>query len=98
MENTFKGYANYGCLTAEKRTVFTAGNPNTTATVSEPVEYTLPVGWKLSENYQGSLIITAPWGWNYEPNELLAGKENPLFEGYDKDGKRFRIELEWRKL
>ena len=42
---TFKGYINYGCLAAEKRPVFTEGNPQATATVSEPVEYTVPEGW-----------------------------------------------------
>ena len=98
MGNTFNGYANYGCLAAEKRTVFTGINPNPTATVSDPVEYTVPEGWTVGENYAGDPIITAPWGWDYDPNELLWGDEKPYFNGFDKDGKRFRIALEWREL
>lgn len=96
--NTFKGYVNYGCLAAEKRPVFTAGAPDSTATVSDPVEYTVPDEWELGENAAGQTLVTAPWGWTYEPNELLEGKENPCFAGIDKDGNGFRIKLEWKEL
>lgn len=96
--NTFKGYINYGCLGSEKRPVFTEGNPQPSATVSDPVEYTIPDGWKLSQNAAGSLIVTAPWGWDYDPNELLEGKEAPYFAGINKDGEGFRIKLEWMEL
>lgn len=98
MNKTFKGYINYGCLAAEKRPVFTAGNPQPTATVSEPVEYTVPDGWELSENAAGDMILTAPWGWEYMPNELLEGKEAPYLAGIDKDGNGFRKAMEWRKI
>ena len=53
---TFKGYINYGCLAAEKRPVFTEGNPQPTATVSEPVEYTVPEGWGCDETEIGHCI------------------------------------------
>lgn len=99
MANTFKGYANYGCLAAEKCAVWTAGAPQPTATVSEPVEYTVPEGWGLSESAMGDPIITAPWGWDYNPNELLlTTKEAPYFSGFDSSGNRFMVKLEWRKL
>ncbi len=100
---TFKGYINYGCLGAEKCPVYTAGNPQPTATVSEPVEYTVPDGWELDDTETG-VVLTAPWGWTYEPNELLESnipritKDNAAFTGYDKDNSFFNIKLEWKKL
>lgn len=98
MNEVFKGYINYGCLTAEKRVIFTAGNPSSTATVSEVVEYTVPDGWKLNESAEGEPIVTAPWGWDYNPNDLLAGNDAPCFCGIDKGGNGFRISLEYKKL
>lgn len=98
MNNTFTGYVNYGCLGAEKRAIFTAGNPEATATTSEPVEYTIPDEWKIELNASDNVIITAPWGWKYEPNELLQGNQDAYFGGYNKDGEMFRVKLEWKKL
>ena len=95
---TFKGYVNYKCLADEKRQVFTAGNPQPTAAFSEPVEYTVPDGWEVNETASGNLIVTAPWGWDYDPNELLEGKENPYLSGVDKEGNKFRVKLEWKEL
>lgn len=95
--NTFKGYVNYGCLGAEKRPVFTAGNPQPTATVSEPIEYTVPEGWACDETETG-IVLTAPWGWTYSPNEVLRGNENPQFHVIDKDGIEKWIVLEWRHI
>ncbi|MFR6220406.1 MAG: hypothetical protein ACLUKO_27410 [Enterocloster bolteae] len=94
---TFKGYINYGCLAAEKRPVFTEGNPQPTATVSEPVEYTVPEGWGCDETEMG-IVLTAPWGWTYSPNELLDGKDNPQFHVINKEGEEMRIKLEWRHI
>lgn len=98
MGRTFKGYINYGCLSKEKRQIFTAESPKSTATVSEPVEYTVPEGWEVGENIVGDVIITAPWGWDYRPNELLEGKENPYFAGINDEKKGFRVPLEWKKI
>lgn len=97
MENTFNGFINYGCLAAEKRQVWTAGNPQPTATVSDAVEYTVPDGWELGWNEIDDPIITAPWGWDYSPNELLGGNEDPYFIGVDKDGNEFKIKVKWQK-
>ena len=93
-----KGYTNYGCLAAEKRVVFTAENPAGTETCYDNVEYTLPEGWETYETPTGEIMITSPWGWDYSPSQLLAGNKNPYFVGINKDGKEFRIKLEWRKL
>lgn len=96
--NTFKGFINYGCLGSEKRPRYTAGNPNPTATTSEALEFTLPDGWLIEENEIGQWIVTAPWGWKYDPNELLEGKQSPFFSGIDKDGNGFRIALDCKPL
>lgn len=98
MGKTFNGYKNYGCMAAEKRAVYTAGNPQPTATASDEIEITMPEGWKLDENEFGGLIVTAPWGWTYTPDELLQGDENPYFGGNDKSGNGFRIKLDWREI
>lgn len=106
MERTFKGYINYGCLAAEKHPVFTAGNPQPTATVSDPVEYTVPEGWEVSKTEAGDVIITAPWGWDYRPDELFSGRKgneteslsSPHFKGYDKDGNYFSIPIKYEEL
>lgn len=106
MERTFKGYINYGCLAAEKRPIFTAGNPQHTATVSDPVSYEVPEGWELRETGAGNVIVTAPWGWDYDPNELLSvrkGNEteslnSPHFRGCDKEGKYFSIPIRYEEL
>lgn len=98
MSKTFNGYINYGCLAAEKRPLFTAGNPHATATTSVPVEYAIPDGWELFETESGDVRVEAPWGWNYNPNDLLDGKENPYFSGIDKEGKTFRKKLEWKEI
>lgn len=94
---TFKGYVNYGCLSQEKRPVFTGGNPQPTATVSEPVEYIVPKGWEMDDTATG-VVLTAPWGWTYTPNELLKGNENPYFYVINKDGEELHIKLEWKKI
>lgn len=85
-------------LGAEKRPVYTAGNQHPTATTSEVVEYTIPSGWELSETELGDLIVAAPWGFTYLPNDLLEGKENPYFAGYNKDGDGFRVKLDYKLL
>lgn len=106
MENTFKGYINYGCLGAEKYPVFTAGAPAVTAVTSEPVEYTVPEYWGLSQTETGNIIVTAPWGWDYDPNELLTvrrGNEKealnyPYFRGYNSDGNFFSEPVSLKKI
>ena len=95
---TFKGFINYGVLAAEKRQKWTATAKHDLAVVSDEVEIMVPEGWELNEDNMGYPIVTAPWGWTYDPNELLQGDENPYFSGIDKDNKGFRIKLDWRKL
>ena len=45
-----KIYCNYGALAAEKRNVYTYGNPNPTATCWDEITVETPEGWELYEN------------------------------------------------
>lgn len=95
---TIKGYANYGVLSHEKQTIFTAGEKNTYAKVSEEIEITLPDGWTGSENQMGETLITSPNGEVYKANEILSSwGDNPVLSWYD--GKtNHRITLEWKTI
>lgn len=83
-------YCNHGVLTAEKRNVYTYGAPHDTATCSDKITVEIPEGWEPFENAMGKLMIMAPWGWDYEINEVLQGNEKPCFFALDKDMKGHR--------
>lgn len=53
----------------------------------------IPTGWELYENQMGETMVTSPWGWNYEINEVLEGNEKPCFYAKDKSGKGHRTYL-----
>lgn len=88
-----KIYCNYGVLAAEKRNVYTYGNPNPTATCWDEITVETPKGWELYENYMGELMVTAPWGANYTINDVLRGNEKPCFTACDRDRKLHRVFL-----
>ncbi|EDR98645.1 hypothetical protein ANACAC_00696 [Anaerostipes caccae L1-92] len=90
---TIELYKNYGVLSAEKRTIYTYGNKSEQADFSEKIEVKIPDGWEVEKN-ETDIVITAPWGWVYTPNELLYDNDGaPCFLGTDKDGRFFNIEL-----
>ena len=68
---TIEIYANYGVLAAEKRTVYTFGGAHPHATCSDKMTVVIPDGWVLYRNQIGQTMITAPWGWDYDINEVL---------------------------
>lgn len=90
---TINIYRNYGVLAAEKRYVYTYGAEHAHATVSDELTVELPDGWETAENYIGELLLVAPWGATYGPNDILEGNENPLFIVYDENGKERRFKL-----
>ena len=94
----FTGYINYGVLSAEKRQVWTANAPHATATCSDKVEIEVPEGWDMFETNGGEVMFTSPWGWDYLPDEILAGNENPYFIVVDKDGNEKRVSLKYNKI
>nr|DAG80906.1 MAG TPA: hypothetical protein [Caudoviricetes sp.] len=88
-----KIYCNYGVLSAEKRNVYTYGNPDSTAACWDEITVETPEGWETYENYMGELMVTAPWGANYTINEVLEGNEKPCFTAYDGNRKLHRAFL-----
>ena len=81
--DTIKIFENYGCLGAEKHSVYTAENPHTTATAWDEMTVAVPDGWNAWKNDTGETIVTAPWGWSYSLNEILAGDKEPVFWAID---------------
>ena len=90
---TLKIYKNYGCLAAEKRNVYTYGAEQPTATCADEITVKIPDGWKVVDT-ESDILLESPWGWTYNPNDLLNGNEKPCFMGYDRDGRIFNIPLE----
>lgn len=64
---------------------------------SEPIEYKVPEGWGYDETEAG-IVLTAPWGWTYTPNELLQGKESPYLCVINNEGKEIHIMLDWNHI
>lgn len=64
-------YCNYGVLAAEKRSVYTFGAEHLHATCSDKMTVVVPEGWELYQNEMGRAMVTAPWGWDYDINEVL---------------------------
>lgn len=91
---TIEIYKNYGVLAAEKRNVYTFGAPHATATCSDKITVVVPEGWTIYQNQSGQTMVTAPWGWDYEINEVLHGNEKPCFYALDKNMKGHRVYLE----
>ena len=88
-----KIYCNYGTLSAEKRNVYTYGNPNPTAICWDEITAETPEGWELYENYMGELMVTTPWGTNYTINDVLSGNKKPCFSAFDIEGRLHRAFL-----
>ncbi|WP_390564405.1 hypothetical protein [Blautia producta] len=52
----------------------------------------------MFETNAGDIMLMAPWGWNYEPNEVLTGNEHPYFDVIDNDGNSHHIKLQYKKI
>lgn len=94
MTETINIYRNFGCLSAEKRIVYTYSAAQPTAVTSDWVTVQLPQGWTADDGAAGRVILTAPDGQRYLPDEVLAGDEQPMFEVCDSSGSRKRYLLE----
>lgn len=80
-----KIYCNYGVLGAEKRKKYTFGAPHATADCWDEMTVETPEGWEPFKNTMGKLMVKAPWGWDYEINEVLQGDEKLCFYALDKN-------------
>ena len=47
-----KIYCNYGCLSAEKRNIYTYGCPDSTATCWDEMTVEIPEGWEVYEKHE----------------------------------------------
>ena len=80
---TIEIYCNYGVLAHEKRNVYTYGAPEATATCWDKMTVKVPEEWELFQNEMGQVMASAPWGWSYDINEVLAGNKRPEFRAID---------------
>ena len=94
---TFKGFINYGCLSAEYRQVYTAFYPASSAVVSDEIEITVPDGWELYTTVYDETFIAAPWEGKYNINDILTGSKRPCFTAYE-DWKLHKIALEYKTV
>lgn len=85
-QETIKIYCNYGIVGAEKCNVYTYGIEHESAVCSDVLTVEIPKGWKLCESVMGNKIVESPWGWTYEINQVLCGKNQPCFGAINKDG------------
>lgn len=90
---TIKIFENYGCLAAEKRSIYTAENPAATATAWDEMTVAVPDGWDAWENNYGEAMVTAPWGMNYTVNQVLCGEKKPMFMAIDEYGDKHGVTL-----
>lgn len=95
---TVKGYANYGVIGNEKRTVFTVDRP-AEATLSEEIELYIPEEFKLAENAAGNTLIDTPDGTTYMLSEILGSDgDNPVLRWIGKNNERRTAKLKWNEL
>ncbi|MEY8328350.1 hypothetical protein AALB81_03275 [Lachnospiraceae bacterium 48-33] len=82
-----KLFKNYGCLAAEGHPVYTYSN--FCSDIYDILYFYLPDDFDIYFNDFGSMILSAPWGWSYTPDELLQGQQfnfdNPAFVAIKKD-------------
>ena len=91
--STLEIYRNYGCLSAEKRIVYTYSAAQPTAVTSDQVTVQLPQGWTADKGAAGGIILTSPDGQRYLPDEVLAGNEQPMLEVCGSFGSKRRYML-----
>lgn len=83
---TIEIYCNYGVLAAEKRNVYTFGAEHPHATCSDKMTVAIPEEWEIYQNQAGQTMVTAPWGWDYDINEVLTDiKGRAAFRALDKN-------------
>ena len=83
---TIEIYKNYGVLGAEKRTVYTFSAEHPHATYHDKIKVVVPDGWTIYQNQMRQMMITSPWGWNYNVDELLTNiNGRAAFRGMDRN-------------
>lgn len=91
---TIEIYKNYGVLGSEKISVYSFGGEHPHATCSDKITVAVPDRWEIFQSQAGQMMVTAPWGWDYEINEVLQGDQKPCFCAMDKNMDECRVYLE----
>ena len=86
-------YRNYGCLSAEKRCVYTHKCPADTAVVSDKLTIETPSGWDAYETPAEDLVLTPPDGIPCLLREILCGDEHPCVLRISADGSSHPVRL-----
>ena len=94
VNNTISIYKNYGVLGREKCATYTYGAESETAACSDKITVKLPEGWELYESASGEIMVTSPWGWDYDINHVLMGDIGPVFYVTDRDQRTHVLKLE----
>ncbi|MGN0345915.1 MAG: hypothetical protein ACI4DU_01385 [Lachnospiraceae bacterium] len=89
----FDVFRNYGCLTAEKRCVYTVGAQEASAIASDKISVKVPAGWEVFENAFGALVAENGKGDCYMVCDILCGNDSPWFIWTDGDGEH-RVKLD----
>lgn len=89
-------YKNYGVLSAEKRSIYTYGAPETSAICSDIINVQLPENsfFSVYTTVMNDLAVESSWGGVYSINDVLQGDEKPCFFAIDNDGNGHRVYLE----
>lgn len=84
-------YANYGCLSAEKRVLYSHGAPISTGTGFEKITVKIPNrfeddGWTREIAESGEELLYSPWGFAYTWDMVLEGNSSPCIYAIDANG------------
>lgn len=82
---TIEIYCNHGVLAAEKRYIYTFGAEHPHAICSGKMTVIIPDGWELYQSQMGQTMVTAPWGWDYDINDVLTDIKGAAFRALDKN-------------
>lgn len=91
-------YKNYGCLSAEKRVLYSHGAPISTGTGFEKITVKIPNkfeddGWTREQAESGEELLYSPWGFAYTWDMVLEGNTSPCIYAIDADGIGHRYKL-----
>lgn len=74
-----KIYRNYGCLSAERRYIYTYDIPDRTATCWDEIQCIVPDSLEIHQNYLGGKNNFFPLGRYLYDKRDFTGKRKPLF-------------------
>ena len=92
---TIKIYKNYGCLAAEKRSIYTYGAEQPTATCADVIIVKIPDGWKVI-NSENDILLESPWGWAGHIIQIICCTEMRILVLWDMIGTEGFLISHWK--